>query len=74
MGLTTRIHVNQHKIRANRKNGSNDPVLTVKTYKSTTYCHSVKINGPSKVVYRPNKPLDCGARVWIETTSDVEVS
>jgi len=66
------IHVNQHKIRSNLKNGSNDAVLTVKTYKANVYGHEVSINGPSKIVY-PEKPLSCGARVWIETESEVTV-
>ena len=71
--MKTKIHVNQHKIRANKKTGSRDPVLTVKTYKSNDYGHEVRIKGPCKIVYRPDKPLSCGARVWIETESDVEV-
>jgi hypothetical protein len=29
----------------------------------------VEILGSSKLVYRPDKPLSCGAKVWIETTS-----
>ena len=62
-----RIHVNMHKVRANKKHGTNEPVLTIKEGKSNTYCHEVDILGPSKLVYRPNKPLSCGARVWIET-------
>ena len=33
--------------------------------------HEVKIEGPSKVVYSPDKPLPCGARVWIETEEKV---
>jgi hypothetical protein len=37
------IHVNQHKIRANKKNGTDEPVITVKEGKSNTYCHEVKI-------------------------------
>ena len=69
--MKTVIHVNQHVIKANRKNGSNDPVLTVKTYKTNVYAHSVKIDGPSCVVYRPDKPLSCGAHVWIETQGEV---
>lgn len=72
------IHVNQHKIRSNAKNGNNEPVLTCKTYKNNEYGHEVIIYGQdgkeaAKVVYSPNKPLSCGARVWIETTNDVEV-
>lgn len=65
------IHVNQHVIRSNFKNGTNDPVLTVKTYKSNDYAYEVEINGPCKIVYRPYDPLSCGARVWIETKAEV---
>ena len=71
--MKTIIHVNQHVIKANAKNGEQEPVLTVKTYKSNVYANSVQINGPSRIVYSPDKPLSCGAKVWIETTSDVEV-
>lgn len=67
--MKTIIHVNQHRIRSNLKTGANEPVLTVKTYKSNIYCNEVIIDGPSKVVYSPDKPLSCGARVWIETDS-----
>jgi hypothetical protein len=67
------IHVNQHVIRSNKKHGKNDPVITVKTYKSNDYVHEVEILGPSKVVYSPDKPLSCGAKVWISVDSGVEV-
>ena len=69
--MKTKIHVNQHIIRSNKKHGKKEPVLTVKTYKSNTYANAVEIKGPSKVVYSPDKPLSCGARVWIETESEV---
>jgi hypothetical protein len=69
--MKTIIHVNQHVIKSNRKNNETNPVLTVKTYKTNTYAHTVSINGPSKVVYNPTKPLACGAHVWIETESEV---
>ena len=69
--MKTIVHVNQHVIKSNRKNNQTDPVLTVKTYKSNVYAHSVVINGPSKIVYSPDKPLSCGAHVWIETDSEV---
>ena len=71
--MKTIIHVNQHAIRRNLKTGANEPVLTVKTYKSNTSAHEVEILGPSRLVYRPAKPLSCGARVWLETESPVEV-
>ena len=69
--MKTIIHVNQHVIKANRKNGVEDPVLTVKTYKENRYAHEVEINGPSKIVYAADKPLSCGAHVWIETFDKV---
>jgi len=71
--MKTIIHVNQHVIKANRKSGRTDPVLTVKTYKSTVYTHDVTVYGKTKVVYSPNKPLPCGAHVWIETYDKVEI-
>jgi len=70
--MKTIIHVNQHIIKRNAKEGSQDPVLTVKTYNSNQYAYEVDIRGPSKVVYSPDKPLSCGARVWIETDARVD--
>jgi len=68
------IHVNQHKIRANLRTGAREPVLTCKTYKSNEYAHEVEIvhRGEivARVIYSPDKPLSCGARVWIETNTD----
>ena len=71
--MKTIVHVNQHVIKSNRKYNTEEPVLTVKTYKSNTYASEVIIRGDSKVVYSPNKPLSCGAHVWIETQSEVEI-
>lgn len=58
-------------IRANQKTGARDPVLTSKTYRGTTYAHEIAIDGPCKIIYRPDDPLPCGARVWIETYAPV---
>lgn len=69
--MKTIIHVNQHVVKSNRKNSVNEPVLTVKTYKNNIYAHEVEIKGDSKVVYSPDKPLGCGAHVWIETQNEV---
>jgi|TARA_R110002096_G_scaffold216017_1_gene403899 hypothetical protein len=71
--MKKRIHINQHIIRKNNKEGTNDPVITVKTYKFNNYGSEVEILGPSKVIYSPNKPLSCGAKVWIETDAAVNV-
>ena len=71
--MIKRIHVNQHRIKSNKKHNKNDPVITVKTSKSNTYGYEVIIHGMARVVYSPHKPLSCGARVWIETEANVEV-
>jgi hypothetical protein len=55
--MKKKIHINQHVIRSNKKNGTNDPVITVKTSKSNTYANEVEIFGKSKLVYSPIKPL-----------------
>ena len=69
--MKTIVHVNQHNIRANAK-GDNRKVLTVKTYKSNTYCNRVKFTN-GEIIYSPDKPLSCGAKVWIETNDPVEI-
>lgn len=78
--MTTIIHVHQQVIASNRKHGRNDPPLTIKTYASKSRhakplsakrAHEVTIAGPARIVHSPHDPLPCGARVWIETESEV---
>lgn len=71
--MKTTIHVNQAVIRRNLKTGEREPVLTIKTYKANRYAHEVRIHGESTITYSPDKPLGCGARVWISTAAEVEV-
>ena len=72
--MIKRIHINMHHIRYNKKHNANKPVITVKTSKENVYGHKVTILGGSDVIYSPDKPLSCGARVWIETHSPVIVT
>lgn len=76
MSFKTRIHINQHNIKANTK-GSDLPVITVKDYKQNRKVNSAQIidaDGATvaSVIYSPEKPLPCGAKVWIETTYKVQ--
>lgn len=73
--IKTYIHVNQHVIRSNKKNNENNPVITIKQGKLNTYCHEVKLLGPSTIIYGGNDKaiLPCGARVVISTESDIEI-
>jgi hypothetical protein len=73
--MKTVIHVNQHNIKANSK-GSELPVLTVKDYKQNRKAnHAAVVDADGKalvkVIYSPDKPLPCGAKVWIETEMEV---
>lgn len=72
--MLKRIHVNQHNIKANAKDGGTRPPVTVKTSKKNHKCHNVEIYGGSLVRYSPDKPLSCGARMWIETRAAVALA
>jgi hypothetical protein len=61
------IHVNQHIIRSNRKTGERTPPLTMKSYNKNVKATEISIDGKARVIYSPDKPLPCGAVVWIET-------
>ena len=55
--MKTIIHVNQHVIKANRKNNVEDPVLTVKTYKENNNQEQLwrRIFKTNKRVFKKNK-------------------
>tara|TARA_R100001082_G_scaffold36814_1_gene19393 strand:+ start:809 stop:1069 length:261 start_codon:yes stop_codon:yes gene_type:complete len=71
--MKKRIHINQHVIKANTKNNERNPVITVKTSRDNTYGHEVYVDGPCVIKYSPDKPLSCGAKVWVETSEQVDI-
>ncbi len=76
--MKTKIHVNQHNIRSNKTNGTDLPVITIKQGKKNTYCNEVEILGPSRIIYGgagcdANPLISCGARVVIETESEINI-
>lgn len=70
--MKTRIHVNGHHIRMNKKDGKRRPVFTAKDYRQNRKGNYVEIRGPSALVY-PGKALNSGAVAWIETQAEVVV-
>lgn len=81
-----RIHVNRNVIDRNRKRGEHEPPLSVrhypwgrKTAAAIEYGRTVVIRHQptgdvvAVFLYRPDDPLECGARLWVETEHDVEV-
>ena len=69
----TIIHINRNIIQANAKNGTTNPVCRVQCGNKIVYCMEVEILGPSRMVYNPNNPLPCGAKLWIETEGRVNL-
>lgn len=73
----TYISVNSHIIRRNAKTGGSEPPVRVARCKSDRdpiYAHSVKIEGPSRLVYHADrKILNCGARLVLVTSAPVKV-
>lgn len=74
MKMIKRIHINQHNIKHNAKHPNDlKDVITVKTSKNNHYGSDVILYGVSRLVYSPDKPLSCGAKVWIETGDKVSI-
>ena len=69
------IHINRNNLGANQTNGNTDlDVVSVKrASKNLATGHFMDIHGPCRIVYRPEKPHNCGATVWIETLATVTV-
>lgn len=70
--MTTKIiHINRNVIQQNAKHGLSEPVCRVQEGRTVRYAMEVIIHGPSRMVYRPDEPLTCGAKLWIETDGDI---
>jgi hypothetical protein len=68
-----RIHVNRHNVAHNKKHNTSRPVFSVKTSKANHTTDHVEFSGSARLVYCPEKPLSCGAVVWIETSEPVSI-
>jgi hypothetical protein len=71
--VTYIIHINRNIIQKNARRGETNPVCRVQNGNDVRYCMEVEIKGPSRMVYRPDNPRPCGAKLWIETDSEVEL-
>ncbi|GBF82717.1 helix-turn-helix domain-containing protein [Aphanothece sacrum] len=71
--VATYIHVNQKILQRNIHQKNPEPAISIHRGNRTIQCHQVDIRGGCKVIYSPEKPKNCGARVWIEVDPSVEV-
>lgn len=69
------IHVFQQRIRRNIRLAPElrEPPVIIREGRRRRYGNTVAIDGPCRVVYSPDQPLSCGARLWIETASEVTI-
>ncbi len=65
----TIIHIHRQRIARNLKvaPSNREPPIIVRQGKHREYVNEITLHGPVRIVYSPDEPLDCGARVWIET-------
>lgn len=69
-----RVHINQHNIRANKKDKQNRNVITIKRGTDNFYANSIETKGPVTILYQQETPiLSCGAHVIMETTDPIEI-
>ena len=66
------VIINRHVIASNKKHGKKDPPISIRKGKNgkTEYVSELTINKPCCLVYNPEKPLKCGATVWLEIDDD----
>lgn len=76
------IHVNQLRIRRNIRAEVREPPISVRTTATSRdaaeFGDEIIIYGcdgkeAARILYRPDTPLNCGARLWIETVNAVEI-
>ena len=72
------IHVNRHMIAADLKTWQVSPAITVQqSGRKLGNAHQVDILKDGEVVasivYRPESPLHCGARAWIQTDHEIRL-
>jgi hypothetical protein len=73
--MKTIIHIHRQRIAQNIKLPLEEqkPPIIVRNGRHREYAWLVDIRGPCNIVYSPDEPLDCGARVWIETEAEVVI-
>ena len=67
------IHVDGHQIRSNKRNNTNDPTIVLRRGRSGKGSRLQKVtivdkegNPVAYVVHKRNRPLSCGAVVYVE--------
>lgn len=70
-GLIKRIHINGALLREAKKGRKAVKPISIQTSKGAKIAKSVNVDGPSRLVFSPNRRLSSGAVLWIETKAEV---
>lgn len=76
--MTSIIHINRNVIQQNAKRDVKLPVCRVQQGTKTRYGMEVVLydkdhNEVGRLIYRPDSPLKCGAKLWIEYHEHIEI-
>lgn len=78
MSNTTRPKVKQLSVdrgilAKNKANGTNEAPLCITCGNDKYYGRTVRISGPSSLIYRPDSPFDGFTSAWIETEAPLVI-
>jgi hypothetical protein len=71
-GLIKRIHINGALLRQSKQGRKAVKPISIQTSKGAKIARSVLVDGPSHLVFSPDKRLSSGAVLWIETKAEVK--
>lgn len=64
------IYINRHKVKVNKEENKDEPVIAVRTYKGIEYAKRVTFLDGSELKQDFNNPLCSGATIWIESSRE----
>jgi hypothetical protein len=72
------LHVNRNVLQSNAKHDTCEPPIRLQEGSQVSYAHEVELlDDAGRVVltfiYRPDAPLPCGGKLWIETELECRV-
>jgi len=68
--VTAQVYIDRFQINRNRTSAMK-PVVIVRRGAELEHHWGVAIDGPSRLVYRPEEPLEDGTTAWVETDARI---
>lgn len=64
--MKARVVINRHRVKQNKKNKTNIPCISIRTYKGVQYVRELKLPGGWILKQDFENPLCSGATIWLE--------